>query len=102
MSRCLSLHRITVSAISLLVLTGCGDIYRYAASGEVGWALKKKIRDRQRNTVTLNELTQLGYHGEFRVEERSFTPRDARFVVEPGTTLGNGKRQLILLWQATP
>jgi len=150
-----------VFTLSLLALTGCGDIYRYAASGEVGWALKKEIRDRQQTTVTLAKLTrfpwdelivfgsytprheicrrlqldeaackaadlpeplddglnllvfrlngkivhheiQLGYHGEFRVEERSFTPRDALFVVEPGTTLSNGKRQLILLWQATP
>jgi hypothetical protein len=54
------------------------------------------------NGKIVHHEIQLGYHGEFRVEERSFTPRDALFVVEPGTTLSNGKRQLILLWQATP
>lgn len=143
-----------------LVLTGCGDIYRYAASGEVGWAIKQEIRNRQQTTVTLAKLTRfswdelivfgpytpndeicrrlqlddlackvadlpeplddglsllvfrrngkivhreihLGYHGTFRVDDRiSFTPRDAIFTVEPGSTLSDGQRQLILLWQA--
>lgn len=146
--------------LSLLVLTGCGDIYRYATSSEVGWAIKQEIRDRQQTTINLAKLTRfswdeliifgsytpnneicrrlqlddtackaadlpeplydglsllvfrlngkivhreihLGYHGEFRVDDRiSFTPRDAIFTVEPGSTLSDGQRQLILLWQA--
>ena len=42
----------------------------------------------------------IGYHGEFRVDDRiSFTPHNARFVVEPNSTLSNGERQFILLWK---
>lgn len=149
-------------ALSCSQLTGCGDIYRYATSGEVGWAIKEEIRDRQQATIHLAKLTrfswdelivfgsytpnyeicrrlqlddaackaadlpeplndgpslllfrlngkivhheiQLGYHGEFRVDDQiSFTPQNAVFVVETGSTLGNGKRQLILLWSAPP
>lgn len=145
-------------AVAMLTLTGCGDIYRYVSSGELGWAIKKEIRDRSRTEITLSKLTlfpwddlvifsaytprmeickrlaldeigcnsadlsepmndglnllvfrlngkivhreiHLGEHGEFRVEEQSFTPQDAVFVVEPHATLGNGKRQLILRWK---
>ena len=143
-------------ALGIIALAGCGDIYRYLSSGEVGWAIKQEIRDRQQSEITLARLTrfswdeliifssytprneicrrlqldepdciaadlpeplndglnllvfrlngkivhremQLGYHGEFRVDERSFTPRDAVFVVEQGSLLSNGQRQLILL-----
>ncbi len=152
-------RQIIAGAPGIIVLAGCGDIYRFVSSGEVGWALKKEIRDLQQNVVTLSRLTrfpwdeliifssytprneicrrlqiddancsasdlpepmndglnllvfrlngkivhreiQIGYHGEFRVEERSFTPSDAVFVVEPRGTLNDGQRQLILLWKA--
>lgn len=151
-------HTIT-GALGIIALAGCGDIYRYVASGEVGWALKKEIRDRGRQEITLTGLTRfawdemivfgaytpiweicgrlrldkqacemanlpeplneglnllvflqhgkivhreihLGYHGEFRVDDRvHFTPDNAHFVVEPKGTLQNGERQLVLLWQ---
>lgn len=152
-------RQIIAGALGITALAGCGDIYRFATSREVGWALKKEIRDRRQNEFTLSSLTrfpwdelvifssytprneicrrlqigepdciaadlpeplndglnllvfrlngkivhretQLGYHGEFRVEERSFTPRDAVFAVEPRGMLSNGQRQLILLWKA--
>ena len=145
--------------LSCILLSGCGDIYRYLRSGEVGWAIKREIRDRQQSEITLARLTrfswdelivfgsytphheicrrlqlsesdciaadlaeplddglnllvfrlngkivhremQLGYHGAFRVDERSFTPRDAVFVVEQGSLLSKGQRQLILLSKA--
>lgn len=151
-------HLRTLAVLLVLsgtLLTGCGDIYRFLRSGEVGWAIKREIRDRQQTEITLAKLTrfswdeliifssytprheicrrlqltdadciaadlpeplddgldllvfrlngnivhreiQLGYHGEFRVDEASFTPRDAVFVVEPGALLSNGERQLIL------
>lgn len=142
--------------LSCILLSGCSDIYRYLSSGEVGWAIKREIRDRQQSEIMLARLTrfswdeliifssytprneicrrlqlneancntaalpeplddglnllvfrlngkivhremQIGYHGEFRVDERSFTPRDAVFVVAQGSLLSNGQRQLILL-----
>lgn len=49
----------TVLAILLaLSLSGCGDIYRYLKSGEVGWALKKELRDRKATKVELAKLTK--------------------------------------------
>ena len=42
-------------------LTGCGEIYRYFKSGQVGWALKKAIRDEHRQTVVLKELTHFAW-----------------------------------------
>lgn len=137
------------------LLAGCGDIYRYLASGEVGWAIKREIRDRQRSEVALAGLTrfawdelivfsaytprqeicrrlklddeacaaanlpeplddglgllvfrlggkivhqeiQLGWHGRFDVDERSFTPQTAVFVVEPRGTGRNGEPHLVL------
>lgn len=143
-------------ALSCILLSGCGDIYRYLSSGELGWAIKREIRDRQQTEITLTKLTRfswdeliifssytprneicrrlqlnetdciaadvpeplndglnllifrlngkivhqeipLGYHGEFRVDENSFTPRDAVFIVEQGSILRNGQRQLILI-----
>ena len=151
-------RQIIAGALGIVGLAGCGEIYRYASSGEVGWAIKKEIRDKQKTEITLSRLTRfswneliifssytprneichrlrldeadckaadlpeplddglsllvfrqngkivhheihLGYHGDFRVEERSSTPDDAVFVVEPGGTLRSGERQLVLLWQ---
>lgn len=46
------------SAISFIaLLVGCGDLYRSPQSGEVGLALKKTIRDEQRQEVVLKNLT---------------------------------------------
>lgn len=150
------LHRhIIAGALGIVTLAGCGDIYRYVTSGEVGWALKKEIRDRQQTVITLSHLTrfpwdelivfsaytsrheicqrlklderaciaadlpeplndglgllvfrqngkivhqeiQLGWHGRFDVDERSFTPQTAVFIVEPHGTGRNGEPYLIL------
>ena len=52
----------TVLAILLaLCLSGCGDIYRYLKSGEVGWALKKELRDRKATRVELAKITKFGW-----------------------------------------
>lgn len=49
----------TVLAILLaLCLSGCGDIYRYLKSGEVGWALKKELRDKKATRVELAKITK--------------------------------------------
>lgn len=49
----------TVLAILLsLSLSGCGDIYRYIKSGEIGWALKKEIRDKKATKVDVAKLTE--------------------------------------------
>lgn len=143
---------------SLLLLAGCGAVYRYLSSGPVGWAIKHEVRDNKRQQISVAALTRfpweelivfssytptqeicrrlqlddsackaadlpepmndglslivfrkagrivhreihLGYHGEFRVEERSFSPADAHFVVEAIGTLGNGEPHLVLRWQ---
>lgn len=44
-----------------LCLSGCGDIYRYLKSGEVGWALKKELRDRRATRVDLVKITKFGW-----------------------------------------
>lgn len=41
-----------------LGLSGCGDIYHYLESGEVGWALKKELHDRKATKVELAKLTK--------------------------------------------
>lgn len=41
-----------------LALQGCGDIYRYLNSGDVGWALKTALRDRKSTRVELAKLTE--------------------------------------------
>jgi hypothetical protein len=43
-------------AVSLALLGGCGESYRYLKSGEVGWKLKKEIRDRNAKEVDLARL----------------------------------------------
>jgi hypothetical protein len=50
--------RITIIAITLLCLSGCGNIYRYFSSGEVGWALKRELRDKRTQEVTIAKLTK--------------------------------------------
>ncbi len=143
------------------MLAGCGDIYRYLTSGEVGWAIKREIHDRQQTEIALASLTrfswdelivfsaytprdeicqrlklderacitadipeplddglgllvfrqngkivhreiQLGWHGRFQVDERSFTPQTAVFIVEPNGTGRNGDPYLILLAKPAP
>ena len=42
----------------LLFLSGCGGIYRYAKSGEVGWALKKELRDKHSKEVDMTKLVK--------------------------------------------
>jgi hypothetical protein len=56
---------------------------------------------RQNGRIVHHEI-HFAYHGEFRVEEKSLSPQDARFVVEPQGALSNGERQLILRRQAPP
>jgi hypothetical protein len=41
-----------------LSLTGCGDIQRYLKSGEVGWALKRALRDQHAERIELVQLTR--------------------------------------------
>lgn len=49
----------TVLAILLaLYLPGCGDAYRYLKSGEVGWELKKELRDRKTSRIELAKITK--------------------------------------------
>jgi hypothetical protein len=45
-------------AFLLCGLAGCDDAYRYAVSGEVGWALKKELRDKHSNEVAIAKLTR--------------------------------------------
>jgi len=49
--------RTVLSIFLVLCLSGCGDIYRYFKSGEVGWALKKELRDRKATRVELAKIT---------------------------------------------
>lgn len=145
-----------------MTLSGCGDLYRFISSGEVGWAIKREVRNQQKTEISLATLTRfnwdeliifgsytprneicrrlqleepacasanlpeplddglsllvfrlngkivhreihLGYHGEFRVDNRiGFTPQNAVFVVEPHGMLRHGERQLLLKWRPTP
>jgi hypothetical protein len=156
---------LTRGILSMLLctsLSGCGDLYRYLNSGEVGWAIKHEVRNRQKAEISLAMLTRfrwdelvvfgsytprdeicrrlqldepactaanlpeplndglsllvfrrngkivhreihLGYHGEFRVDDRiSFTPQNAVFLVEPHGMLRHGERHLLLKWRPPP
>jgi hypothetical protein len=42
----------------LCSLAGCGDLYRYFASGEVGWALKQEVRDKRSSEIAIAKLTR--------------------------------------------
>lgn len=41
-----------------ICVSGCGDIYRFAKSGEVGWAIKKEIRDKHQKEIVLEKITE--------------------------------------------
>ena len=49
--------RAVIFAVLLCSLSGCGDIYRYVESGEVGWALKKELRDKHSKEIAIAKLT---------------------------------------------
>jgi hypothetical protein len=50
--------RALLALVMAFSLSGCGDIYRYLKSGEVGWALKKELRDRNAKKVEIAALTK--------------------------------------------
>ena len=64
--------RATAILALIVSLFGCGDIYRFAKSGEVGWAIKKEIRDKQRKEIVLANITKFPWD-EFFVFE-AYTP----------------------------
>lgn len=48
-----------IAVIALIfTLSGCGDIYRYIRSGEVGWAIKKEIRDKHEKKIIIANTTK--------------------------------------------
>lgn len=47
-----------LAALLTLSLSRCGDVHRYVKSGEVGWALKRALRDRHVEQVELVKLTR--------------------------------------------
>ena len=49
--------KFVLTALLMLSLSGCGDIYRYFKSGEVGWALKRELRDRHVEQIELAKIT---------------------------------------------
>ena len=53
--------RSLIYAVICSTLAGCGDIYRYVSSGEVGWALKQAVRDRPGKEVTIAMLTKFDW-----------------------------------------
>ena len=50
--------KILLTALLTLSLSGCGDIYRYFRSGEVGWTLKRELRNKHAEKVELVKLTR--------------------------------------------
>ena len=48
---------------SLFLLSGCREIYRYARSGEVVWALKKELRDKHSGEVDMAKLIEFKWDG---------------------------------------
>lgn len=53
----MAIMRKLVTILLVFSLSGCGDIYRYLKSGDVGWALKKELRDKKSTTVEIAKLT---------------------------------------------
>lgn len=49
--------RVIVVLCALLMLAGCGEIYRYAVSGPVSWQLKREVRDKSAKRVVLSQVT---------------------------------------------
>lgn len=64
----LPLLQAIVSSTSLVLLSGCGEIYRYAKSGEVGWALKTELRDKRRKEVDMTKLVKFKWDELFTFE----------------------------------
>ncbi len=54
-------QQIAVAIALLAGLSGCGDLYRYVASGKVGWALKKELRDKHSKEVEIAKLTDFAW-----------------------------------------
>ena len=52
---------LSILLVFLFCLAGCGEVYRYSKSGEVGWALKKAIRDERKHEVIVKELTHFNW-----------------------------------------
>lgn len=50
--------RTLLTILLVLSLSCCGDVYRYLKSGEVGWALKKELRDNKSARVEIAKLTR--------------------------------------------
>ncbi len=50
--------RIPIVVALLLCLVGCDDLNLSLDSGEVGWALKKEIRDKKSRVVSIVRLTR--------------------------------------------
>lgn len=48
--------RIVVLIVCVAMVSGCGETYRYIKSGEVGWRLKKEVRDNNAKEVNLVAL----------------------------------------------
>lgn len=46
-----------ITILLVISLSGCSDLYRYLKSGDVGWALKKELRDKKAGQIELTELT---------------------------------------------
>ena len=53
--------RVIVLSVCLLALAGCGDTYRYVMGGEVGWNLKKEIRDKGAKEINLAKLVPFAW-----------------------------------------
>ena len=53
--------RSLIFAVVFCSLAGCGDIYRYASSGDVGWAVKQAVRDLRSKEVTIAMLTKFDW-----------------------------------------
>jgi len=51
------MRKLLILGISFFFLIGCGSLYRYAKSGEVGWALKKAVRDEHKQEIVLKDFT---------------------------------------------
>lgn len=50
-----------IAAVVLSCMAGCGDMYRYLKSGEVGWAMKKELRDKGSKEIVLPSLTRFNW-----------------------------------------
>lgn len=61
-------------ALLPVILTGCGDIYRYLKSGEVGWAINQEIRSRHQSEIALASLSRFLW--DELVIFSAYTPRD--------------------------